>query len=176
MIEALEREEQQLEKEVRGIDRQHRAFAGRVRRFERSLLRSKDATNSLVNRLEAAAERIRSVRRHITSLRTEMRSLESGEPIPSRSIKGLEETQAVLNRTYRKYASMGSSRTLSALLSDRRVAIQHEILLLELEIAFGEAESLRWYVEEHNVDVGPVNRDSMPVTTGEQIDAMFDRL
>ncbi|MGM0987922.1 MAG: hypothetical protein ACQEXI_13195 [Pseudomonadota bacterium] len=176
MIAELEREEAQLEKEVSGIAGVYLTPYRRKKGRPRPASPQDDHVDSLIRRFRAAAERVRRVRQQVTVLRGHMRRFDATEAFTSQGFERIESAQETFRDMQREYRALVSSPMASRLMRNRRVVIEHEILMLELEIVFGELESLRWYMEEHNVDVGPVNEGSVPVSTGEQIDAIFDRL
>lgn len=173
MIEELEREEKQLGAEASRIANRQKA---RKLMLSRAFSRGNNSDMTLskeIDKLNESAERFRTFRAKITSLRIQMKHLQSNEAIPQADIAQIEHMQADFREIYDSYASYAGDDALKHFFDDRRFAIAHEIVLLELVIVYGELESLRWYMEEHNVDVGPVNRDSVPVTSKEGIDALF---
>ena len=176
MIEELEREEKQL-----GVEASRIAAWQKARKIAlaRTSSRSKSFDMTIkkeIAKLNESAERFRGIRAKITAIRIQMKHLISPEPIPQADIDHIERMQADFREIYDSYASYAEHKTLRRFFSDRLYAIAHEIVLLELVIVYGELESLRWYMEEHNVDVGPVNLDSQPVNTPEGVDAFFASL
>lgn len=177
MIEELEREEKKLEKEASRFVTKHRTGVSQSARFLTTGKRLDSGfARSEQRRLDASAERVRKVRAQVTSMRVQMRTLKSDQPFTDKALEAIATMQDDFKAIYEQHVASAEKPPLKALMNDRRVAIAHEILMLELQIVYGELESLRWYMEEYNVDVGPVNRGSVPVSTEDGIDAVFASL